>query len=78
MCIPPKIVAPYLFNILVVHPAPSPLKEEKSTVTSDYAAIMPMIQGFKAIAYTDDSKIVTKNTCKPELYKTAKEAIENV
>ena len=39
---------------------------------------MPMIQGFKAIAYTDDSKIVTKNTCKPELYKTAKEAIENV
>ena len=52
--------------------------EEKSTVTSDYAAIMPMIQGFKAIAYTDDSKIVTKNTCKPELYKTAKEAIENV
>lgn len=52
--------------------------EEKSTVTSDYAAIMPMIQGFKAIAYTDDSKIVTTNTCKPELYKTAKEAIENV
>ena len=52
--------------------------EEKSTVTSDYAAIMPMIQGFKAIAYTDDSKIVTKSTCKPELYKTAKEAIENV
>ena len=52
--------------------------EEKSTVTSDYAAIMPMIQGFKAIAYTDESKIVTENTCKPELYKTAKEAIENV
>ena len=46
--------------------------EEKSTVTSDYAAIMPMIQGFKAIAYTDDSKIVTKNTCKPELYKTVR------
>ena len=52
--------------------------EEKSTVTSDYAAIMPMIQGFKAIAYTDDSKIVTKTLVNLKLYKTAKEAIENV
>lgn len=50
--------------------------EEKSTVTSDYAAIMPMIQGFKAIAYTDDSKIVTKTlvnlNCIRQLRKLSK------
>lgn len=50
------------------------LANEEGTVTSDYAAIMPVVQNLKAIAYNT----LTTNEADNELYKTAKDAIENM
>lgn len=52
------------------------LANEEGTVTSDYAAIMPVVQNLKAIAYNDYT--TKEESCKEELYKTAEDAIKNL
>ena len=52
------------------------LANEEGTVTSDYAAIMPVVQNLKGIAYNDYTTKV--ESCKEELYKTAEDAIKNL
>ena len=51
------------------------LANEEGTVTSDYAAIMPVVQNLKAIAYND---YTTTEDCKEEVYQTAEKAILNL
>ena len=52
------------------------LANEEGTVTSDYAAIMPVVQNLKGIAYNNYTTKV--ESCKEELYKTAEDAIKNL
>lgn len=50
---------------------------EEKTITSDYAALVPVVESLKAIAFIDHS--TNENpACPKDLYNTGQEAVENV
>ena len=50
---------------------------EEKTITSDYAALVPVVESLKAIAFIDHSTNENQ-ACPKDLYNTGQEAVENV
>lgn len=50
---------------------------EEKTITSDYAALVPVVESLQAIAFIDHTTL-ENSACPKDLYNTGQEAVENV